>query len=106
MNIPNNNGETPVYMATQFGHSGAVTTLIAAGANVNTSDNDGVMPVWVAAQNGDAGIITALTSSGADVNRPRNDGVTPAGEEWMFRCFEEAKEMLPAIGSIRIGICR
>ena len=70
VNIPNNNGSTPVWIAAQNGHVNAITALKNGGADVNKPNNKGITPVWIAAHNGHVNAITALIDGGADVNIP------------------------------------
>jgi ankyrin repeat protein len=41
VNVTNNNGATPLMLASEFGHTGMVRSLLAHGANVHLKANDG-----------------------------------------------------------------
>jgi hypothetical protein len=49
INIPNENGCTPVFMAAHEGHVDVIRVLFQLGANVNTADQTGSTPVYIAA---------------------------------------------------------
>jgi len=61
-------GRTPIYVAAEYGHVGAINALIAAGANVNTPNKHGATPVSVAAEHGHEGAISTLLEAGADAS--------------------------------------
>jgi ankyrin repeat protein/tetratricopeptide (TPR) repeat protein len=71
-------GITAVYIAAQAGHTGVITALKAAGADVNMPDRRGATPAWIAAHEGNAEAIKALKKAGADINIPDASGRTPA----------------------------
>ena len=50
VNIPNDNGATPVYVAAQNGHIETIRVLKELGADVDTSMKDGETPTFIAAQ--------------------------------------------------------
>ena len=85
---------TPLYIASQNGHSDIVNTL-KNGANINQPHNvgrgltygtlclslihdhptqDGATPLFIASQNGHSDIVNTLIRNGADINQPLNVG--------------------------------
>uniref|UniRef100_A0A668VIV8 Uncharacterized protein n=1 Tax=Oreochromis aureus TaxID=47969 RepID=A0A668VIV8_OREAU len=73
-------GGTALTVASQYGHSKVVDTLLKNGANVHDQLNDGATPLFLAAQEGHVTVIRQLLSSGAKVNQAREDGTAPL---WM-----------------------
>ena len=52
MNIADNDGATPLHIASQNGHAEVSRVLGALGANVNISDKNGMTPVYIASRKG------------------------------------------------------
>lgn len=74
----NNRGETPLGLAAEEGHLGAVKTLLAACVDVNMhSTADGSTALHSAAYYRHDKVVDALLSSGADKDALDNDGTTP-----------------------------
>ncbi len=100
VNVVNDKGETPLYMAVaekfhQFlgpssgpsAGSGPETEkkrleitqlLLGKRAGPNTPNKDGNTPLHIAAQKGFKGVAQVLLTAGADANLPNNKGQTPA----------------------------
>ena len=76
VNIKNNGGWSPLYMAAAGGHLDVVKLLIAKGANVNTSNNFGWTPLHATVISGHQGIVELLLAKGANVNAKRIGGWT------------------------------
>jgi len=72
-----NNGSTPVYIASQEGHTAALKLLIDNGGDVNQANNDGATPVLIASQEGHTAALQLLIQNGGDANQAMNEGVTP-----------------------------
>lgn len=71
-------GSTPLLIATQGQHRSAVETLLAHGADPNATRGDGVTPLYIACQNGYTELVEPLLRHKADVRLPVTaDGATP-----------------------------
>jgi len=68
MYAKNSNFITPLHYAAQVGNVGAINTLIAKGATVNTVDKFGVSPLYIAVENRHVDAVKALIAAGANVN--------------------------------------
>ena len=62
------NGETPLLIAVQNGHTDVCTLLIKTNANVNEKRGDGVTPLLMAVQNGLSDVCTMLLGKNSNVN--------------------------------------
>ena len=76
--------DTPLHVAAALGNAETVTTLLKAGADIESRDNDGATPLHVAAALGNADGITAVLKAGANGKARNDDGNTP---------FDLAKKM-------------
>jgi ankyrin repeat protein len=71
-------GLTPLLLAAREGHTGAVTALLEAGADVNqVSAGDRTSAVLIATINGQYDLAKLLLDRGADPTIPAENGVTP-----------------------------
>jgi len=77
MDVVNEKGATPVFVAAEFGHLETVRLLTDRGANLNLADKDGTTPVSMAAQNGHHEIVRVLTDKGANLDLAHKNGATP-----------------------------
>jgi ankyrin repeat protein len=50
-------GATPLYIASQNGHSDIVNILIRNGADINLARNTGATPLYIASQNGHSDVV-------------------------------------------------
>ena len=66
-----------MYVASERGHTAAITLLIENGGDVNQATNNGTAPVYIASQEGHTAAIKLLIENGGDVNQAMNDGRTP-----------------------------
>jgi ankyrin repeat protein len=70
-----------IHMASKYGHSECLRTLIVSGADINAKDNffehNGWTPLHYASENGHLECIRILISSGADSNAKCKYGWTP-----------------------------
>ena len=77
-NAPNNDGETPIYVAACDGHTEIVKILSPLTDNPNAPDEDGNTPIYWASFNGHAEIAKILASLTDNPNAPNSDGETPS----------------------------
>ncbi|KAG2494483.1 hypothetical protein HYH03_007252 [Edaphochlamys debaryana] len=70
-------GTTPLWIASSSGHIQEVTMLLEAGASLEAATQDGTTPLHVACQNGHTEVVAALLAAGAAKDRAREDGSTP-----------------------------
>jgi ankyrin repeat protein len=75
--LADNDGATPVIIASENGHASVCDVLLSHGAQVNQADNDGTTPLFIASQNGHASVCDVLLSHGAQVNQAEIDDTTP-----------------------------
>jgi len=71
------NGRTPLFVATQKGQLEVVRLLLDAGANVDKADSDGWTPLQIASQKGHLDIVRVLVEEGADKDKVDSWGRTP-----------------------------
>ncbi|MBN1974173.1 MAG: ankyrin repeat domain-containing protein [Sedimentisphaerales bacterium] len=76
VNIKNNGGWTPLYMASNGGYLDVAKVLIDKGANVNISNNWGWTPLHTASASGHQDIVKLLLTKGANVKTKRIGGWT------------------------------
>jgi ankyrin repeat protein len=72
-------GETPLFMAVNFGHKDVAELLLAHGADVNARIDDGETPLYAVQ---DIGTAELLLAHGADVYAKDKSGDTPLHEAW------------------------
>jgi general secretion pathway protein A len=70
------NGLTPLMVATIHGHATIVRTLLNRGASVNARDRAGATPLMMAANNNRSALLELLLERGADVNARTDAGWT------------------------------
>lgn len=76
VDLPSDEGITPLIAASSEGHSVVVPLLIEAGANVNAVDKDGTSALMAAAARGHIDPVQTLLDSKADTNAQNIDGHT------------------------------
>mmetsp|Transcript_59664 Transcript_59664/g.69726 ORF Transcript_59664/g.69726 Transcript_59664/m.69726 type:complete len:917 (-) Transcript_59664:132-2882(-) len=76
IDLPSEEGITPLIGAASEGHVEALKLLIAANANVNASDKDGTTPLMAASARGHQEAVKALIEAKADINVQNEDGHT------------------------------
>ena len=69
-------GETPLFIAVRYDNNHAASLLISRGANVNARNNDGTTPLMMAVLSQNLPLIRDLIKAGADVNASDPDGDT------------------------------
>ncbi len=96
-NIRNNEGLTPIQLATRLGFLEGVEALIEGGARVNVSDSQGETPLIAAVHQRNPEIVRRLLAQGADPDRSDNSGRSARdylalmkGNTLMVREFEAA----------------
>ena len=66
--LANNDGWTPLMVASQNGHSDVVELLLKWYVLINTQNKEGVTAIYSACQNGHSSIVSTLLNNGADPN--------------------------------------
>ena len=79
VNQANNNGATPLYIASQDGRAEVVSLLLSKeGVDVNAALSDGATPLYIASQKGHTDIVNLLlNATGIEVNQAEESGGTP-----------------------------
>jgi ankyrin repeat protein len=62
-------GETPVFVAAEYGHLEVMRLLIGAGANIHHKTRSGITPLAIALRNGRTNIVRHLVRRGAEATR-------------------------------------
>ena len=80
INLPLEDGSTPLILAIQFNKVDLVNLLCTLGADVNktTGSKNEFSPIWFAVEKGIHEIIKTLHKFGADINLAKDDGTTSA----------------------------
>ena len=76
-NISDFEGQTPLYIACQNGHTDIVKAFFDAGADLNKPISTGVTPLFIACHDGRTDVVKALIDAKADLNKPISTGATP-----------------------------
>lgn len=71
---PNNQGQTPIFLAASNGMCAVVQLLLALGCSVNSRSNSGDSPVTVALKGGHRAVFETLRDAGADLGTTTNEG--------------------------------
>ncbi len=102
VDIPNNDGFTPLHLAIQEGRLNAAKHLLDAGANPLVIDNRGLTSLHHAAIRGDVDALKALTDNSAlesGINWEDNQGKTPLYYAAVNNC-SEARDFLMDKGGL------
>ena len=96
LNAKNDNNQTPLMLAAQYGHDAVVRLLLETGkTDVNPRDRDGYTPLLVAAMFGHEAVVRLLLQTGkADVNSRFKHGWTALSLAAMFRQVAVVKLLL------------
>jgi ankyrin repeat protein len=71
------NGQTPLSWAVQYGRKAVVELLVSKGVNLESRDNEGQTPLSWAARDGRKAIVELLVEKGANIDSKDNSGWTP-----------------------------
>jgi ankyrin repeat protein len=84
VNLPEDDGLTPLHLAAENCHTNVVVLLLKRGAKVNIQANDNETPLHLAAQEGCADVVEILLINGAKVNARDKQGRTPLdrAQQW------------------------
>ena len=77
VNTANNYDNTPLHIASFYGHKDVIRVLLAGGADINARDNDGKTPLHVASFYDHKEVVLVLLAGGSDINAVDNSGKTP-----------------------------
>jgi ankyrin repeat protein len=77
VNASNNDGFTPLMVASREGNADIAESLINHNANLNAQYHSGGTALFLASYNGNLRIVKSLIKAGADINLINNSGVTP-----------------------------
>lgn len=103
VNVPDQNGMTPLHYACFYIRIGMIRTLVRAGANVNARDNDGRTPLLVACYFMNFDCIDFLIKNGADLNICDNNGCSPLHHASCHRNKVSCIKLLTSSGIIDIN---
>ena len=70
-------GATPLYAASELGHSEVARELLAKGAEVDAADEEGLTPLYAASKLGHLAFVRVLLAKGAKVDAADKEGATP-----------------------------
>lgn len=76
VNSADNNGWTPLMVASDWGHTPLIELLLNTGANLNAKKTDGKTALMVAAEGGKSEAVKVLLKNGADLGAKDNLGKT------------------------------
>lgn len=77
LSVRMDDGQTPLHLATIYGHTGIAQYLLNMDADIKAQDISGATPLHEAVRYGNLGIARQLISKGADVNCKDSLGKTP-----------------------------
>ena len=84
LNLPEEDGLTPLHLAAQNCHTNVVSLLLDNGAKINVKAKDSATALHLAAQEGCMDVVALLLEHHANVNARDDKGRTPLkrAEEW------------------------
>ena len=74
LDLSDEDGISPLYIASYQGHNDVVRVLLEAGADPNQLGKDSTSPLYIASQEGYANIVEMLAERGADINASDREG--------------------------------
>jgi ankyrin repeat protein len=77
VDLKNNDGWTPLQLATRNGHEAVVKLLLEKGAELESKDNYGQTPLSYATKNGHEAVVKLLLEKGTELESKDNGGRTP-----------------------------
>ena len=77
INLRDDDGQSPLFVASKYGLCDVVKYLLISGADINLCDDDGESPLFVASQKGEYDVVKCLLSSGAEINLRNKRGQSP-----------------------------
>ena len=77
INKTDNDGRSPLYVASWKGRNDIAQLLLSNGADINLLKKDGTSPLSAAAQYGHSNVVQTLLSNKADINLSDKDGTSP-----------------------------
>jgi ankyrin repeat protein len=63
INLCDEDGKSPLYIASEEGECDVVKSLLSSGADINLCDEDGKSPLYIASFNGECDVVECLLSS-------------------------------------------
>ncbi len=84
LNLPEDDGLTPLHLAAENCHTNVVVLLLDKGAKIGVQGSDNETPLHLAAQEGCADVVAILLARGADINARDKQGRTPLdrAQQW------------------------
>lgn len=105
INIADNFGLSPLFVAAQCGNVNASRFLVKNGADINSQAKDGATALYEACKNGHEEIVEFLLSQNADANKPGKSGLLPihiAAQRGYDRIIQM---LIPATSRARVRRC-
>uniref|UniRef100_A0A1I8FUG1 ANK_REP_REGION domain-containing protein n=2 Tax=Macrostomum lignano TaxID=282301 RepID=A0A1I8FUG1_9PLAT len=93
VNRQSSHGESPLFVASAYGHDRLVSSLILQGANVDLPQKLGCTPLWVAAQNGHRAVVQLLIEAQANNRRPVHAALHGRSERTLGNCHQLVSAM-------------
>ncbi len=84
VNLPEDDGLTPLHLAAENCHTNVVVLLLEKGAKLGVKGNDDETPLHLAAQEGCADVVAILLTKGAEIDARDRQGRTPLAraQQW------------------------
>ena len=84
LNLPEDDGLTPLHLAAENCHTNVVVLLLEKGAKIGVQAKDNETPLHLAAQEGCVDVVAILLAKGAETSARDNQGRTPLdrAQQW------------------------